>query len=194
MKTGSLPHGRLELVGDDLLPGAHAEVTHEVDIAAPPTEVWPWLVQMGRRRGGWYSWDLLDNGGVASADRIVPELQKLAVGDILPIKATGPEGFAVLMLEPPRALVLGDLSLLPGRPAPSPGAPRATWAFSLEPGGDAGTHLVVRVRAEYRPSLTASLVRRIVWITHEVMERKQLRTLKQRAEDERRRRLAAAAV
>ena len=52
---------RLNLPGDDLLPLARAEVTHHVDIQAPPEKVWPWLVQMGRRRGGWYSWDLLDN-------------------------------------------------------------------------------------------------------------------------------------
>jgi hypothetical protein len=135
---------------------------------------------MGRRRGGWYSWDLLDNGGVASADRIIPALQKLAVGDILPVKPKGEDGFAVLLLEPSRSLVLGDPSLLPGRQKPS--APRATWAFSLEPIGDAATHLVVRVRAEYEPSLAIALLRPMVVGVHELMERKQLRTLKQSAE------------
>jgi pimeloyl-ACP methyl ester carboxylesterase len=168
------------LPGDDLLPAARAEVTHHVDIQAPPEHVWPWLIQMGRRRGGWYSWDLLDNGGVPSADRIVPELQKLAVGDILPIQAKGSTGFAVLLLDPPRAFVLGDPSLLPGRTR-NPHAPCATWAFMLEPLG-AATRLHVRVRAEYEPSLTASLLRPLVFALHEVMERKQLRTLKARVE------------
>jgi hypothetical protein len=181
---------RSELVGDDLLPGACAEVTHQVDIGAPAADVWPWLVQMGRRRGGWYSWDLLDNGGVASADHIVPELQTLAVGDVLPIKAKGPEGFAVLVLEPARALVLGDPSLLPGRPSPGPGTPRATWAFALEPRGDAATHLVVRVRAQYRAGVVATVLSRVVLVAHDVMERKQLRTLKRRVEAERRRHAA----
>ena len=170
------------LPGDDLLPTARAEVTHHVDIQAPPEDVWPWLVQMGRRRGGWYSWDLLDNGGVPSANRIVPELQKLAVGDILPIKAKGSDGFAVLVLDPPRALVLGDPSLLPGRARPEPHAPRATWAFALEPLGPTAARLHVRVRADYEPSLVASLLRSLVGALHEVMERKQLRTLKERAE------------
>lgn len=170
------------LAGDDLLPAARAQVTHHVDIEAPPSEVWPWLVQMGRRRGGWYSWDLLDNGGVPSADRIIPALQRLAVGDVLPVKPEGEDGFAVLVLEPPRALVLGDPSLLPRRPRPEGRAPRATWAFSLEPIGDAATHLVVRVRAEYDPSLMVSLLRPVVSGVHELMERKQLRTLKRRAE------------
>jgi len=162
------------------------ELTHAIDIEAPPEEVWPWLMQMGRRRAGWYSWDLLDNGGVDSADRIIPELQDLAIGDVLPVKAEGPEGFAVLLLDPPHALVLGDPSLLPGRPKPTSTAPRVTWAFSLEPRGAAATHLVVRVRAELPPSLGAALARPIIRVVHGVMERKQLRTLKRRAEAGRR--------
>jgi hypothetical protein len=174
--------GRPSLPGDELLMAARAEVTHQVDIQAPPEKVWPWLVQMGRRRGGWYSWDLFDNGGARSADRIVPELQKLAVGDVLPIKAEGSEGFTVLILDPPRALILGDPSLLPGRVRPDPHAPRATWAFVLEPLGAAATRLRVRVRAEYGRSLAASLLRPLVGALHEVMERKQLRTLKERVE------------
>jgi hypothetical protein len=173
---------RLSLPGDELLPAARAEITHHVDIQAPPERVWPWLVQMGRRRGGWYSWDLLDNGGEPSAERIIPELQALAVGDVLPIKAQGSEGFAVLLLDAPRALVLGDPALLPGRAARDPHAPCATWAFALEPLSTAATRLHVRVRADYERSLAASLLRPIVSALHEVMERKQLRTLKQRIE------------
>jgi pimeloyl-ACP methyl ester carboxylesterase len=175
---------RLILPGDDLLPVPRAEVTHQVDIQAPPEKVWPWLVQMGRRRGGWYSWDLLDNGGRQSADRIVPELQSIAVGDVLPIKAKGPEGFTVLVVDRPRALVVGDASLLPGRGTSDTPAARATWAFVLEPVGTAGTRLRVRVRAEYEPSLLASLLRPLLGALHEVMERKQLRTLKQRVESD----------
>lgn len=173
---------RLILPGDELLPAARAEVTHHVDIEAPPEKVWPWLVQMGRRRGGWYSWDLLDNGGTRSADRIVPALQNIAVGDVLPIKAKGPEGFAVLFLDRPRALVVGDPSLLPGRGTLDTHAARATWAFVLEPVGTAATRLRVRVRADYEPTLAASLLRPLLGALHEVMERKQLRTLKERVE------------
>jgi protein-S-isoprenylcysteine O-methyltransferase Ste14 len=107
------------------------------------------------------------------------------VGDVLPIKPDAPEGFAVLRLEPPRALVLGDLSLLPGRPRPPLGAPRGTWAFSLEPLGDAATRLVVRVRVDYARSLVAAALAPVVRVMHEIMERKQLRTLKRRVEDHR---------
>jgi len=175
----ALSDNRVRFPGDELLAGARAEVTHHVDIDVPPEQLWPWLVQMGRRRGGWYSWDLLDNGGARSASRIIPELQKLAIGDVLPIRATGPDGFAVLALDPPRGLVLGDPSLLPG------GKKKgvcATWAFALEPLGTNATRLFVRVRAAYEPSVRAALIRPIVGALHEVMERKQLRTLKVRAE------------
>ena len=51
-------------------------------IRARRTDIWPWFVQMGWRRGGWYSYDGLDNGGVPSATRIVPELQRVEVGDV----------------------------------------------------------------------------------------------------------------
>jgi pimeloyl-ACP methyl ester carboxylesterase len=112
--------------------------------------------------------------------RIVPELQKLAVGDVLPIKAKGSAGFAVLLLDSPRAFVLGDPSLLPGRTR-DPHAPCATWAFVLEPLGST-TRLHVRVRAEYEPTPIAALLRPLVFALHELMERKQLRTLKQRVE------------
>lgn len=182
LQADARPSGRKSLPGDELLKVARAEVTHHVDIDAAPDQVWPWLVQMGRRRGGWYSWDWLDNGGVPSASRIVPELQELAVGDVLPIKARGSEGFAVLVLDRPRAMVLGDPALLPSRAPRDPHAPCATWAFVLEPLGTAATRLHVRVRAEYEPSLVASVLRRVVGALHEVMERKQLRTLKQRVE------------
>ena len=67
--------------GDDLLLHAHFEATRAISIAAPPDHVWPWIVQIGFRRAGFYSYDLLDNLGHPSADRIVPEFQETAIGD-----------------------------------------------------------------------------------------------------------------
>jgi hypothetical protein len=72
-------------------PYPHAELVHEskrsptmaVTIGAPPEQVWPWLVQMGWDRGGWYSWDRLDNAGRPSATKVHPEWQDAAVGDQL---------------------------------------------------------------------------------------------------------------
>lgn len=181
-ELGAVPsEGSQPLPGDDVLPGARKQLTHSVFIEAPPAEVWPWLVQMGCRRAGWYSWDRLDNAGVRSADHVIPEFQHIAVGDILPAKPDGEDGFAVLRAEPAKALVLGSPSLLPG--GRNWGGPaEATWSFSLEPIGDAATHLVVRVRAAYAPSATMAVFSGLIPVVHDFMERKQLRTLKQRIE------------
>ena len=67
--------------GAGLVPDGERGPTMAVTIDAPPDRVWPWLVQMGGDRGGWYSWDNLDNAGRPSAQRVHPEWQDLAVGD-----------------------------------------------------------------------------------------------------------------
>jgi hypothetical protein len=67
--------------GDEFIPRADGGVfTMATTLPAPPEKVWPWLVQMGGERAGFYSWDRLDHGGKPSADRIVPEWQSLQVG------------------------------------------------------------------------------------------------------------------
>jgi hypothetical protein len=182
-ELGAAPDaGTRTLPGDELLPAAQKQLTHSVFIEAAPAAVWPWLVQMGCRRAGWYSWDRLDNAGERSADRVIPELQHIAVGDVLPATPHGDGGFAVLELEAPRALVLGSPSLLPG--GQGWGTPYdATWSFALEPIGDAATELVVRVRA-YEPGTRRTPWTAVIPLVHDFMERKQLRTLKQRVEGE----------
>jgi hypothetical protein len=93
----------------DLLPDATDQISHWIDIRARPEAIWPWLVQMGCRRAGFYSVDLFDNGGARSAREIHPELGRLAVGQVLPATPDGDDGFEVLRVEPPRLLVLGGL-------------------------------------------------------------------------------------
>ena len=93
----------IEFPGDDLVPNATVVESRGVEIDAPPEAVWPWLIQMGYNRAGWYSYDVIDMKG-ASVDRILPELQHLAVGDLVP---NSPDtAFVVRSLEPGRALVL----------------------------------------------------------------------------------------
>jgi hypothetical protein len=91
--------------GDDLPPVA-SSTTRAVSVAAPPEQVWPWLPQIGYGRAGWYSYDWIDNDGHPSADRIIPELQELAVGDQIPmLPGMGPR---VREIQPNRYLVAGD--------------------------------------------------------------------------------------
>ena len=150
------------MAGDDLIPEAQTSDTRGITIDAPVESVWPWLVQMGYGRGGWYSIDQLDMRG-RSADRIVPEWQALAAGEVMPTHPGG--GFEVKVLEPGRALVLyaDSTTMQPpdeagSEPVPAglaasgaflsatPGQVRASWAFVLEPIGANRTRLLERVR------------------------------------------------
>lgn len=82
------------LPGDNLVPKPTFNATRAITVAAPPERIWPWLVQTGLTRAGWYSYDLLDNLGRLSARRIIPELQNLAVGDIVPMSPDGKQRHA----------------------------------------------------------------------------------------------------
>jgi hypothetical protein len=162
------------LAGDDLVPVPTGIETRGITIDAPPEAVWPWLVQMGFDRAGWYSYDRLDNRG-RSVDTIRPELQATAVGDVVPVSPDG--GFEVTVAEPARAFVLfADTSLVEGQAAPAERAsatvpaglaasgaflrqtPRefaASWAFVLEPLDGGRTRLIERFRVRFGPASPA---------------------------------------
>ncbi len=70
-----------ELPGDNLVPPPKTGITCAITVRAPVERFWPWLVQIGCRRAGWYSYDLLDNGGIESARHILPQYQRLEDGD-----------------------------------------------------------------------------------------------------------------
>jgi hypothetical protein len=173
------------LAGDGYLPAASDQLTHGITIEATPDEIWPWLVQMGCRRAGFYSIDLVDNTG-RSAREVHPELQHLAVGDVIPATPDGDDGFEVLHLEPGRALILGGLYDVDAGGQLRFAAPRparfwqVTWAFVLQPRADGTTRLVVRARAEHDPceGFHARWIRPV----HHLMESAQLRHLKARVE------------
>jgi hypothetical protein len=87
--------------GDCEIPEPQFAFTRAVSIAAPPEAVWPWIVQIGYHRAGWYAYDLFDNDDIPSAEAILPEFQHLEIGQVI-----GEEGFTVRELEPGRHLVL----------------------------------------------------------------------------------------
>lgn len=137
--------------GAELVPQGQRGATMAVTIDAPPDQVWPWLVQLGGDRGGWYSWDGLDNAGRPSARRVHREWQDLELGDRVKYRTRryGPvDAWDVAALEPNRFLGLHGLSDLRGRPIDS-GQPRppfyteGLWGFLLKelPGGR--TRLVI---------------------------------------------------
>jgi proline iminopeptidase len=144
--------------GAELVPDAKRSPTMAVTIKAPPEQVWPWLVQLGWDRGGWYSWDLLDNAGRQSATRVHPEWQHLAVGDQLQFWAMGRvmDAYRVAVIEPNRFLGLYGYTDLRGRwldaeqPRPS-SYMEALWGFLLNELPDGRTRLVVSGYQTFRP-------------------------------------------
>lgn len=160
------------LAGDDLLGDTSVSVTHGVSVDAAPSKVWPWIVQMGAGRAGWYSYDRIDNGGRPSAETILPEHQHLELGDIVPGLPDRTDVFVAAVVEPDRHLVL----VVPRRD----GTTGATWTVHLEPEGDR-TRILIRMRLGPTPKLVPHLLVRLAFEpAHLVMQRRQLHGLRRR--------------
>jgi hypothetical protein len=180
---------------DHFVPRPIAQITRAITIRPPADEVWPWLVQLGQGKGGFYSYDWLENLAdldIHSAEEIVPEFQDLKVGDLVRMapESMGAEaGWRVAVMEPGHTLVLHQ-------PAdPDTGRPLArddrnlgnyygwNWVFVLERGDQDSTRLIVRSRVDGRPRyLIKMFYALLLEIPHFVMERGMLKGIKERAE------------
>jgi hypothetical protein len=190
-----------------------AAFTHAITVDAPPMAVWPWVAQLGAGRAGWYSYDHIDNGGKPSARRIIPQLQGVAVGQVLPALPGARDAFVVAQINPGKMLIL----VVPLDPAAekSPADPnqavrplRVSWALVLKPLDRARTRLISRGRVSHgwltrrqtrsvaasRPifieriyRLLAKLPRPLLLLVgglgHYFMESRMLRGIKRRAEE-----------
>jgi hypothetical protein len=166
------------LPGDDLIANAALSATRAITIRASASQVWPWIAQLGQERGGFYSYDWLENLArcdIHSADRIVPEWQDIVVGD--EVKLAPEVGLVVASVEAGRSLVLrGGIPM--GNVAPPYDF---TWAFALRDEPDETTRLLVRERYAYtRP--WARLVVEPAEAVSFVMTQKMLRGIRDRAE------------
>ena len=151
--------------GDEIVREPNFKATRAVTVNAPPERIWPWIVQIGYRRAGFYSWDLLDNDGIASSERIIAEYQILKPGDHVPLSKTSRA--RVVAVEPPRHLLL-----VFGTESP------ATWAWGLYPIDAARTRLVTRLRVHVSRVRTRFMLDAF----EIVMMRKHLLGIKRRAE------------
>jgi hypothetical protein len=157
------------LPGDELVADPTFNATRAITIAAATEQIWPWLLQVGLTRAGWYSYDILDNLGRRSARHIIPELQGLAPGDVIPMSPDGKQGMRVHSMNAPHSMVWG-----------TPGD--TTWAWQLDGNRDGSTRLITRVRSRYRwlsPSIAFSALLEFgdIW-----MMRKMLLNIRERAE------------
>ena len=168
----------LPMAGDDLVREPNVTDTRGITIDAPPSAIWPWLVQMGYGRGGWYSYDRMDMKG-RSADTIMSDWQHLEAGDTIPTFPGG--GFEVKLVEPETALVLFlDDEIVEGwrrsesggletptaglafagamseRSMPGPFA--ISWAFALVRAPDGRTRLIERFRGAIETDTPSSRI------------------------------------
>lgn len=165
LRWGATEHeAHQPLPGDDRVPHPWIESTRAVTIDAPSDAVWPWLAQIGQDRGGFYSYEWLENLAgceMHNADRIHPEWQRRAVGDLVPLHPQA--GLKVTLFEPGRAIGLEG------------------WgAFVLEPIDEQRTRLLARSRSPR--SWPAFVLAPVGEVPHFIMERKMLLGIKDRAE------------
>lgn len=135
------PERSERLPGDEVtVPAFGMRATRAITIDAPPSEVWPWIVQLGVGKAGWYSYDLLDNLARPSATRVLPQWQRVAIGD----PAAPMDPFAPLESSPWRVAGVEPASYLLWRNDTA-----GTWEWRLRPLPQGGTRLVSRIRIPY---------------------------------------------
>ncbi len=158
--------------GDDILSSATFTATRALTIEAPAECVWPWIVQVGYNRAGFYSYDRLDNLGRPSATTIDPRLQCIEVGDVaapMASRATAATSFRVHSFDPGRCLVWAK--------------PDSTWSWRLDPIDDGRrTRLVSRLKASYRPTPSLPLTVALMELADFPMMRRMLLGIRERAE------------
>lgn len=162
---------RRVMPGDGIVPAPSFNGTRAVTINARPEAIWPWLVQMGYRKAGFYSHDRLDNDSIPSAEQILPAYQELGIGDPVPMSRS--VDATVVEMEPNKSMVW---KFPPGSWGNS------TWAWGLYEKGNKQTRLITRLRIQYNwrsPSIISMLMVDVVEL---VMMRKCLLGIKRRAE------------
>ena len=166
------------LAGDDLIPNADKSATRAITIRAAADHVWPWIAQLGQGRGGFYSYDRVENlvgCNIHSSDRVLLELQDIRVGD--EIRLAPQVGLAVAFVEEGRSLVLRGGIPMGKRAAPYD----FTWAFTLHDGPNGATRLLARERYVYTRAWAQLIVEPTELLSF-AMTQKMLRGIRDRVE------------
>jgi hypothetical protein len=156
--------------GDEIVDQPTFNATRAVTIHAPAEYIYPWIVQMGVTRGGWYSYDLLDNLARPSAEVIMPEHQHLHIGMVVPMSPDGKQGLQVKDFKENEWLLWWDNS------------GDTSWVWEIYPAGKSASRLITRVRVKYRWLSPAVLFNLLIEFFDIVMMRKCMLGIKRRAE------------
>ena len=169
--------------GDDLVPEPRWSYTLAVDVEAPPAAVWPWIAQIGQGRGGFYSYQTLENTvgcKITNTTEILPEHQNPQVGGEIYLHPTTPP-IRIETVDPPHALVLFGS---PADIAAEESWGVSTWQFAVRPGPAGTSRFITRGRSDYSPDWKARLAfgRFPVEAITFVMSRKMMLEVKRLAE------------
>jgi hypothetical protein len=156
--------------GDDIVNGPSFNATRAVTIQAQAAQIYPWIVQMGVTRAGWYSYDLLDNLARRSAEHILPEYQTIQIGDLVPLSPDGTQGMRVKEFRENQSMVWWDAK------------GDSSWAWGIYPEGEVASRLVTRVRVQYRLLSPAIFFNVLIEFFDIVMMHKCMLGIKRRAE------------
>jgi hypothetical protein len=181
----------VRLPGDELSPRAYHTINHAVNIQAPPEAVWPWIVQIGQDRSGFYSYRFLENlvgCQMPRVHRIVPEWQNRAKGDTVwfaaPARYGGRARMVATIVEPGRSLTLATPADWKRFQNGDEGQ-ETTWTFALIPKPGGSTRLIARTRAVAYPTFATRLLNYLFWEpVHFLMERKMLLTVESLSEQQ----------
>lgn len=176
----------MALPGDELVAAPAQQVTRAIAIEAPPDAVWPWIVQIGADRGGFYSYERLENLfglDIHNTDRIVPEWQQREVGDLVAADGKGSGGWYVAQVVPGEALVMLVGDVRAGRPLRRDEGLKweFLWTFYVRPAHGGMSRLIIRERTGFGSPLTRALMSPIGFVSF-VMTQKMLREIMARAE------------
>lgn len=174
------------LPGDQLVADPAGQVTRAITIDVPPEAVWPWVIQIGADRGGFYSYEWLENLfglDIHNADEIVPEWQHRDVGDLVFADASGSGGWYVMQVVPGEALVLLVGDVRAGRPLQRDTGLRweFLWTFAVRPTPDGRTRLLIRERVGFGSRFTRLVMAPLGFVSF-LMTQATLRGIKARAE------------
>ncbi|MBA3869289.1 MAG: hypothetical protein H0X30_09050 [Anaerolineae bacterium] len=159
-----------QMAGDEVVNSPSFNATRAVTIQARPEHIFPWIVQMGVTRAGWYSIDLLDNLGKPSAEVILPEFQNPHAGDVIPMSPDGKSGTYIKDFVPNQWMLWGDKG------------GDSTWVWGLYPIDEMHTRLITRVRVKYHWLSPTIIFSMLVEFTDIMMMRKCMLGIQRRAQ------------
>lgn len=160
-----------EMIGDEIVSNPTFNSTRAVTVNARPEHIYPWIIQMGHKRAGWYSYDWIDNLGKKSSEKIIPEYQYIEEGQIFPISPDGKQGFFVKSFDINHYVLLWDKE------------GGTTWLWKLNHVDDKHTRLITRVRIRYPWFSPMILFFLLLDVGDFFMMRKCMLGIKKRAED-----------